>query len=241
MLHLGPVALGETPRIVACLRDQTLPDRFQALRDAGVDIIEFRIDQFRAVEAGYVLGELAHAAGWPILATIRSPVEGGAWRGAEAARLALFKSVVSVAHAVDIELVSKDILPGVVAAARSLGRVVVMSHHDFNHTPSLETLHALHHSAREAGGDIFKIAAQCQSPHDLRTLARFTLEAEDKPVVVIGMGTEGAISRIFFPALGSLFTYTSLDVETGPGQIRYDETAAWFGRFYPNYNRKREN
>lgn len=241
MLHLGPVALGETPRIVVCLRDQTPPDTFHALRNARVDIIEFRIDQFRTVETDYVLGELGRAAGWPILATIRSSMEGGAWRGAEAARLALFEAAVGVAHAVDIELVSRDILPGVVAAARSCGRLVVVSHHDFEHTPSLESLHALHHNAREAGGDIFKIAAQCNSADDLRTLAQFTLEAGDKPVVVIGMGTEGAISRIFFPALGSLFTYTSLDVETGPGQFRYDETAAWFGRFYPNYNRERKN
>ena len=237
MLHLGPVLLGETPRLVVCLRDQTPEDAWRAFHQARVDILEFRVDQFQSTDAEYVCRTLERAAGWPVLATIRFGGEGGAWTSTEAARLALFEAVMPIAHAVDIELAAKDILARVVDAARDLSRLIVMSHHDFEHTPPLESIHALCHGAREAGAHVFKIAALCQSREDLCTLARFTLDAP-MPVVVIGMGTFGAASRIFFPALGSLFSYAAFGAETAPGQWGYEEMSVWFDRLYPNPGKK---
>jgi 3-dehydroquinate dehydratase len=38
------------------------------------------------------------------------------------------------------------------------------------------------------------------------------------------MGPRGRATRVLFPALGSLFTFASLDKKTAPGQLGLEET-----------------
>jgi len=179
-----------------------------------------------------VVEEAARFAGLPLLATIRSAAEGGGWKGTESERLALFRALLPHVGAVDIELSSTGILGEVTADARAAGLTVIGSHHNFTETPPDGDLDAVVQAGATAGADIVKVAARCNSAADLRRLAAFTLRHEDRAMVVIGMGPAGMLSRVFFPALGSLLTYTFLGAPSAPGQLNSEETVKYLKLFY---------
>lgn len=234
MINFGSVVLGGGPRIAVPFRDGNSPASIARAVDLGMDIAELRIDQFAQRDAASVLNEVIKFTAVPVLATIRSDSEGGAWPTSDdAARLDLYKAVLPDVAAVDIELSSKSIAADVVSAAHALGKPVVLSYHDFKQTPPLNTLNAIARDARSAGADIVKVAAMCGSQDDVRTLTRFTLDHVHEGVVVIGMGPIGATTRVLLPALGSLFTFAAYGEGTAPGQLQLEDMAAIFSRLYP--------
>ncbi len=232
MLKIGSCALGERPRVVAAVSDGVPRKDAEVLLASGVDILELRIDTFSQCDTGHVVAEAVRLAGLPLLGTIRSAAEGGGWKGTEAERLALLRAVMPHVGALDIELSSTEILGDVVAGAHAAGLTVVGSHHHFTETPEDDALEAVVEAGVRAGVDIVKVAARCNSPEDLRRLAAFTLRHGDRAMVVIGMGPAGMLSRVFFPALGSLLTYTFLGAPSAPGQLNSEDTVKYLKFFY---------
>lgn len=232
MLKIGNCELGECPRVVAAVSDGVPRRDAEVLLASGVDILELRVDTFSRCDTEHVVAEAVRHAGLPLLGTIRSAAEGGSWKGAEQERLALFRVLLPHVGAVDIELSSLEILGDVSADARAAGLVVFGSHHNFTGTPSDSDLDAVVEAGVEAGVDIVKVAARCNNPEDLRRLAAFTLRHADRAMVVIGMGPAGMLSRIFFPALGSLLTYTFLGAPSAPGQLNSEDTVKYLRFFY---------
>ncbi len=222
-----------TPRVVVAVDDTVDIRALQQALQAGADIVEVRIDKFSDTTTEVVCEKLQAFQGMPVLATIRYATEEGEWQGNEAERLALFQAILPHVDAIDIEINATEIRDAVIAAAKTAGKTVIASFHNFKATPSLEDLQATAQAGRDAGADIIKVAVFCDTPSDLHTLAQFTLDANDAPVVSIGMGPAGAVSRIFFPALGSCLTYTFLGVPTAPGQLNCDETIGYLNTFYP--------
>jgi len=104
-------------------------------------------------------------------------------------------------------------------AARSLGRDVIISYHNFESTPGAERLKKIAESCRKAGADVVKIACQVNETRDVQTL--LGLYREGWRMAVIGMGEKGLITRIAAPFLGAEFTFASprMGRETAPGQI----------------------
>lgn len=234
MINFGSVVLGGGPRIAVPFRDGNDPASIARAVELGMDIAELRIDQFANRDAANVLKEIAKFEAVPVLATIRSASEGGAWPTSDdAARLDLYKAVLPHVAAVDIELSSKSIAENVVSAAHALGRPVVLSFHDFSKTPPLDTLNAIARDARSAGADIVKVAAMCSSQDDVRTLTRLTLDHVHEGVVVIGMGLIGVSTRVLLPALGSLFTFAAYGEGTAPGQLQLDQMAEMAAQLFP--------
>jgi 3-dehydroquinate dehydratase-1 len=179
--------------------------------------------------------EVARAyAAVPTLVTIRSAAEGGAWSGDERARAALFGAVVDLVDGVDVELSSTAILPGVIAAAHAAGRVVVVSHHDFDATPPVETLAEVAERAKAAGADYVKVAMMARDQRDVRTLADFTLRYAGLGLIAVAMGPYGAASRVFFPSLGSRLTFAHLGRASAPGQLPVAELLPLLRRFCPD-------
>lgn len=232
-LKIGKLALGKTPRIAAGFKDHTSPGLIKKARQMGLDIAEMRIDQYASFERGHVLKEIAKFKDFPKIATIRSRKEGGNWNLSEKERLSLFKAVLPKVHAVDIELSSTKILAPVVKAARAAGKTVIISYHNFKQTPKTAILNKTLKQAKARGADIVKIAAMARKRADVQALAVFTLDNADKNLITIAMGERGSISRISFPALGSLITYASFGGTTAPGQLSYEKTAALLKILYP--------
>jgi 3-dehydroquinate dehydratase-1 len=232
MLSIENVTLGAQPRIVVAMRDDQDRAAAEAALDAGADILELRLDTYARTETEHCVAHLESLAGLPTLVTIRAEHEGGEWKQTEAERLALFQATLPHASAVDIELSSTAIREDVLTAAREAHCTTIGSFHDFKKTPDLETLEGVIANGKQAGVDIVKIAAFCNNSRDLRRLARLCVNTEDQPLVVIGMGPQSAMSRVFFPALGSLLTYTFLGQPTAPGQMGLSELVEALRRYY---------
>ncbi len=238
-LCLGSLELGKIPRLVIGFSGDVSPEVINNSLLAGLDIAELRIDQYSSSDPTYVLNELFKFRNLPTIATIRSSDEGGGWCGTEVERLSLFKEVIPHVDAIDIELLSKKILPDTIEATHKDGKLAVVSYHDFTSTPSYSDLVEIVNEAKKQGGDIVKIACTVFSQSDIQNLARLTIDCASKNIITIAMGSKGLISRLLFPSLGSLMTFAYIGRPTAPGQLRIDETLEMLRLFYPELNEEK--
>jgi 3-dehydroquinate dehydratase-1 len=224
-LRIGKVVLRRAePHVIAPFTDRTPPAILRRGVDGGLALLEARVDLFRNTEPAHVLSSVRKArAIAPVLGTVRSGSQGGKWTGGETERLALYRALLPHVDAVDVEL-DAEIRGAVVRAARKAKRTVVLSHHDFRTTPSASRLDALVRKSAKAGADVIKIATFVKSTNDVLTLSRLFVKHRNHPLVVIGMGERGRVTRVLFPAIGSLFTFASLGRKTAPGQLSLRET-----------------
>jgi len=143
-------------------------------------------------------------------------------------RIQLLKSCMELgATYVDVELESTDsYLNSLATYARTLGTTLIISYHNFEHTPEVEELEVLLQSCYERGGDLAKIAVLVSSPEDVRKLLDLYRLPGKK--VILGMGKPGRITRVMGPYLGGEFTFASPGSgdETAPGQLSYDQLKA---------------
>ena len=231
MLQIGSIALGVRPRAAIAIQDTVDP---AAIRAAGDNVVvELRLDALPE-QTPEAFREFARRySGLPLLATIRRREEGGGWKGDEAQRLACYEAIIPEVHAIDVEIGADAIAEVVVHAARKQGRLAIGSFHDFSETPIDGRLEEIHAQGRALGFDIVKVATRCNSRDDVQRLAGFTLAHRHENVIAIGMGPHGLVSRIFFPALGSLLTYTFLGEPAAPGQLNCKDTLKYLDDFYP--------
>lgn len=194
------VSLAE-PTAGACLR---------ALE--GVELAEIRLDKMRIGPAGVRTIFSRHPR---LIATCRP----GALPEAKRRRL-LFAAVEAGAAFVDIEIEADPrFRERLTAAARARNCRVILSHHDFRRTPPRAELEAAVDRAFASGADIAKIACRVRERRDnARLLGLLDL---GRPLVVVGMGNKGRLTRIAAPLLGSLFSYATLSEgkETAEGQM----------------------
>jgi 3-dehydroquinate dehydratase-1 len=234
---IGRVRLGRVPRVVLCVTDAAGGRLAPGVRP---DLLEARIDLFGDTSAKHVraiLGRLRRHARAPIIATIRTCTEGGRWAGSETDRESLFAELLPAVHAVDVELSAGRVAARIAAAARARRRTVIVSCHDFAQTPSEGVLAGRIRAARRLGADVVKIAALARTGEDVARLLRVLITHPTVPLVIVSMGPLGRLSRVFFPAAGSLLTYAFLDGEaaTGPGQLTLEDLQAELRRYYPAY------
>ena len=223
----------KTALVAVSFYDNDSEQRAKEAWTAGVDIAELRIDRFERNDVEHVLEQIHAFQDLPILATVRSAYEGGSWSSSEQDRLELFRAVAPFVDAIDIELSSSDILPDVVTLARQTDTIAIVSYHNFEHTPSTEDLESIVRGAESAGADIIKVSTMATSGEDLKTLASLLLNASGKiDLIVIAMGDIGAVSRVFFPALGSRLTYSFIGESRTPGQLEYNEVSRLLKRFH---------
>ncbi|HET7084918.1 MAG TPA: type I 3-dehydroquinate dehydratase [Rhizomicrobium sp.] len=240
MLKLGSLALGgNVPRVAIGFSDDVLEADILDARRGGVDIAEVRIDLFRSIDPVVVVKKLAIFQALPTIATIRTPSEGGKWAGTEQERIALFHKVIPHVDAIDVELASLKTTTSVIDAAHKARKLVVISHHDFNGTPKASALETIISKAQKAGADIIKIATHIESSVDVRALAAVLTDTQ-RNLVVIGMGAKGLVTRLSFPAMGSLMTFASHGgFQTAPGQIPYSNMMEELRLLYPEYNEEK--
>jgi 3-dehydroquinate dehydratase-1 len=230
-IAIGGVALGTRPRIVAAGGEGEL----EALGVAvGADFIELRADLFAKPDAGAIESALVRlrSTGRPVILTVRAATEGGRAL-ADEQRLAIYRAGIPHADAIDVEIASTGLVADLLPKARAAGVVVILSAHDFTSTPPAAALLALVDRAVALGADVTKLAAHAANLDDVRTLLSVTLAARERCVVTMAMGPAGALSRLFFPAAGSLLTYASVGEPTAPGQIPLRELSELVTRFYP--------
>jgi 3-dehydroquinate dehydratase I len=134
----------------------------------------------------------------------------------------LTAAIEAGARYVDIEIeAGNNQQQEVISVARKHNCKVIVSYHNFSETPGLEELNAIVNDCYLRGADIAKIATFSHSVSDnARILSLYNC---NKPLVAIGMGDAGKVTRIIAPLLGAEFTFASMDnlETTAPGQISY--------------------
>lgn len=154
----------------------------------------------------------------PVLLTVRHESEGGCRVMPENERLSLAIRLLPLATAVDWETAQLEHAQELVGAAKAAGVTVIASNHDFEKTPSIETLRQREVQARSLGADIVKFAYRLNCAEDMMTGVEL-LRSAGGPIAVMGMGPLGAVSRLLYVQHGSCLIYGYLgDTPTAPGQ-----------------------
>ncbi len=198
----GPVCVSLTPT--------TVEEVFSA-PPPGADCLEVRLDYLRNPEE-------STSARWsrlpiPVIATCRGRDRGGRFEGSIEDEIRILERAVSNgARFVDIDF----------RFARPFGKAeVIGSHHDFGKTP--ENLETLMDEVSRSPGAVAKLATMVRSWNDNRRLLELLNRNWGKPVIVIGMGPMGQITRIVGPSRGSALTYTASGPGSAPGQVSLEE------------------
>ncbi len=182
----------------------------------SVDFAEIRLD-LMAVDAADVRRIFSCPS--RLIATCR---KGGR---SEAEREALLEAAVQAGAAyVDLDLRTDTAMRGsILPLARRRGCKIILSFHDFERTPARADLIRTIDSGFRSGADIVKIACQVNAASENARL--LGLLEDPRPLVVVGMGELGRMTRVLAPLLGGRFTYAGAAAgqETAPGQIAYAE------------------
>lgn len=198
---------------------------------AEVEVLEWRVDALESLAARAELlslaAEVREAAGvLPLILTLRAPYEGGCTEGlSDAARADLILALMPHAKPefIDLELAmsSLDFLR-VRSTCRAAGVQLIVSSHDFAETPSADVLRSIFARAKDAGGDVAKLATYPKDFSDVLRLMSVTREAATLlgiPVVGIAMGEIGVVSRVFATECGSALTFIAGSEASAPGQV----------------------
>ena len=242
MIKIGNALLGKTPAVAVTVTDFIPAAEIRkAKQKAGVCLLlEIRIDRFRRLEENYIVSKI-HSfkkLRLPLIATIRSAQEGGARKLSDSIRLKIFRRVLPLVNALDIELASTRLRKNLVPLARRLKKKTILSYHHFASTPSERAMIHLIQRAKRAGADIVKMAVTPKSKSDLARLLLVANQYRDKNLIMIAMGRLGTPSRVLAPLLGSLLTYTFAGKKPqAPGQLSLRRATEHF-RLYRVWKRR---
>lgn len=208
-----------------------LMEEASLLRSSGGDMAEWRADYYEhGKDVGSVtamLSEIRALTGErPLLFTFRSAAEGGARDLPEDLYVAWNRAVMESGNAdlVDLEL-RRD--PGrlkeLIQEARRTGVKAVLSHHDFEGTPSKGEMLEIFREMQDLGAHMTKLAVMAKGPEDVLRLLEVSRimkeEAAKVPFIAISMGEKGMISRIAGGLSGSAVTFGAGMNLSAPGQI----------------------
>jgi 3-dehydroquinate dehydratase type I len=194
---------------------------------ASADMVELRLDRISRPS----LPALMKARQGSLLVTNRRKEEGGFFKGSERDRVNLLAEAVNLgADYVDVEAsTGKRWISRLKAQIEGQGAVtrMIISHHNFQRTPSWDGLVRRLDVCRAYGPHAVKIVTFANSAEDnlrvLRLIPRS--RAEGQPIIAFCMGSQGRVSRLLAPLLGSFITYASLrrGAESALGQFTVTE------------------
>jgi len=197
-------------------------ERLTEVASQGPDLIEVRLDY---MESPGDPGIIRDSTDLPLIATNRRRDQGGHSRMEEPDRVAAILNAVETGFDyADLELNTPG-LDEIGSRVKALGGSLVISHHDFNGTPSTEELRETMIQMVERGADISKIIGTTQSPRDNLTYLDLFGSPREGGLVCFGMGRDGILSRVLSPLMGGEFTYASSHTggESAPGQLTLAE------------------
>jgi 3-dehydroquinate dehydratase-1 len=218
-LRIGSKTVGKHPLIVGVVTSLAAMSRVLRRKIRPFDIIEVRLDLMKtgADKLAPFLRRM-ETAGTPVLLTIRSRREKGAWRGSEQERNDLYAALMPFVSAVDVEIRS-PLFKALCKSAHRAGRVVIGSFHDFEGTPSLKVLKSMARLARAGGADIVKIATAVKKGEDADILFELLKDGGPLPLCVLGMSKKATDLRVRLACGGSCLTYGFVDRSAAPGQM----------------------
>ena len=180
------------------------------------DLVELRADGLPADTDWAALAQMRCCC--PVLVTVRHESEGGLRPMSTTERVGIACALLPLASALDWEIARLEEAAELLAEARAAGVVTIASAHDFEKTPTLESLQEKEQRARSLGADVAKFAFRLHSAEDMMTGVELLRRASGT-TTVMGMGPLGAVSRLLYAQHGACLVYGYLgDTPTAPGQ-----------------------
>jgi 3-dehydroquinate dehydratase-1 len=211
-----------------------LVDEAQVAASLKPDLVEWRADFYRQatpsdlVNAANTLREIV--GNIPIVFTQRVRSEGGAQAQPQSLRSQLIEAVLcsSTVDIVDLELANEtEFLERLTAVARAAGVRVLLAMHNFEETPSNESLFETVRIMRAYGADIAKCAVMPKSDDDVLRLLQVTTLVRrafpEMPLAMMSMGALGSITRVAGFLYGSDMAFAVGKTASAPGQIPIDD------------------
>jgi 3-dehydroquinate synthase len=158
-----------------------------------------------------------------VIVTCRPAVQGGRFGGSEGERrVILLRALQQRPGYVDVELEASEELRREIWTGRGATRLI-LSLHRYDASPWTS-------EAEELGrqpADLLKLAVAIEDPAELASL-RSTLAGQRRPVLRIGMGAAGVLSRALPSRFGSPWSYVSEGGEPiAPGQLSLATARSW--------------
>lgn len=220
-----------SPRLVASLDGDDLPDLLEQARVERADIVEIRLDLWGDSLRDDMVAKLARfkeKIGIPMLISFRGGNPFPRWW-----ETVHWRSLVHAAM-VDFEWNPKYPWREILKQVRQQKLALMISHHDYKSTPKAKALVKIGRLALSKKADIIKLATRVKDKEDVRTLLEVCAAlAHKSPVAVMGMGPLGQISRLSAPLFGSAFIYGFIGSPTANGQLQYRDLQERIRVLYP--------
>lgn len=204
---------------------------------AEVDLIELRPDMWMKCsnisETEYIptivtFVEEVHSrfAEIPMLFTWRTLAEGGETSIRSESYGHLLQAIVDqdLVKAIDVELFAyTDRIGQIIKQAHHQGIQTVMSYHNFQSTPDIETLHVYAERMVSVGAQVIKFALMPSTNDDVLSVLRLTKELTERypelPRITMSMGQLGQMTRTCGNVFGNCVTFGTLGQASAPGQV----------------------
>ncbi|MEX2948147.1 type I 3-dehydroquinate dehydratase [Staphylococcus warneri] len=215
--------------------ESTISNLFKDLEfyQDSIDIIELRIDQWANVsELKQVVDELNNLPfDFKLLITYRSVSQGGKGHVNEVEYQNVIQDLINESDydMLDIEWddkKDKNTYLSFINKAHQKGIQVVLSHHNFNETPSLEELKFTYYKMHQFEADYLKVAVMPNDEKDVLHLLEAVKDSADalnQHIIGIAMSDIGIVSRTAQGVFGGTVSYGCLNEPQAPGQIHIEE------------------
>ncbi|KAI5324154.1 hypothetical protein L3X38_033227 [Prunus dulcis] len=183
----------------------------------GADLVEIRLDYLKTFNHNEDLRRLVKECPLPTLFSYRPKWEGGQYDGDEQNRLDALRLAMDLgADYVDVELqVAREFISSIEGKKPESLKVIVSSY-NFEETPSVESIGNLVAAMQATGADIVKIATTCLDITDVARTFQIAVHSQVSrvPLIGLGLGERGLISRILSAKFGGYLTYGMLEPGT---------------------------
>lgn len=187
------------------------------------DLMEIWLDQIKDLD----LPKIIKKAHLPLICVNKPTKEKGKFKGTEKKRIKILKQAIDLgASYVDIGIDTDQKLLKQLIKNKKKTKVII-SYHNFNKTPDIKKMFEKAKKAYKLGADIAKIAVYAQKTEDNLKIFELTQKicSRKKKIISMCMGSEGKISRIICPMLGSYLMYAPVEdsKKSADGQITVND------------------
>ncbi len=235
----GPIQ-GERCAICVPIVGPTMEDILSQVQEsvqAKVDLIELRPDMWmkgsHIAEKEYIptivnLVEQLRSkyADMPMLFTWRTLAEGGEVPLSSESYRNLLQTIVDqdLVQVIDVELFAyTEEIGSIMKQTHQQAIQTVMSYHNFQSTPDIETLHTYAERMVSVGAQVIKFALMPTTNGDVLSVLQFTKELTERypqlPRITMSMGKLGQMTRTCGNVFGNCLTFGTLGQASAPGQV----------------------
>jgi 3-dehydroquinate dehydratase I len=196
----------------------------------GADYVEIRFDFLNLSDLEEAVN-IANAVNKKAVYTLRSPEQGGQFKGNTFERITwLEKLSSSKPMLLDVELYTIKCNNNLADYLKEKNTSVLISWHDFEKTPSNAQLTNLLYEMRKYSQNV-KVVTTAQKTEDSLGLLELYEKTLGVNLIAFAMGEAGVLSRLLCVIIGNApFTYASLEKAIAPGQLTIKQMRKLYDR-----------